>query len=67
MGILKDEGAQQLFNNAVLRSRLKSLDVSECFLSKAMVTKLATAFKSVIAKEQREAEDEDDYYVAVGE
>jgi uncharacterized protein (TIGR02996 family) len=70
MGTLTDTGAQALLDGADALKHLKTLDVSECFLSPEMIERLKATFAHVVAAEQREPWDWDDephYYSAVGE
>jgi uncharacterized protein (TIGR02996 family) len=67
LGTLSDDGAAALVAAAGSLPRLKKLDVTNNFLSEAAVSALRAAFPAVVADDQREADDEDERYVAVGE
>ena len=67
MGTMTDAGAHVLATNPTVFRRLKTLDVSENFLTKEGQKRVATAAQSVISGKQRVPYDEDSRYAAVGE
>ncbi|RKH09053.1 WGR domain-containing protein [Corallococcus sp. CA053C] len=67
MGTMTDTGAHVLATNPTVFRRLKTLDVSENFLTKEGQKLVATAAQSVISGKQRVPYDEDSRYAAVGE
>jgi len=69
MGTLSNEGCESLLRHGDAFSGLRRLDVSESFLSEAMVARLRAqlATTEVVADEQKDDDDEDFRYVSVGE
>jgi uncharacterized protein (TIGR02996 family) len=67
MGCLTDEGAQAIVKHKDAFAHLELLDVSENYLTDAGVRALKGVAKKVVAKEQRELDDPEYRYPAVGE
>jgi uncharacterized protein (TIGR02996 family) len=67
MGVMTDKGAEALIRDAKAFKHLKTLDVSENYLTPAGQKQLTQAIPSVMKGNQREPYDEDDRYTAVGE
>ncbi|MET0403685.1 MAG: WGR domain-containing protein [Cystobacter sp.] len=67
MGILTDEGASALVEHAAAFKHLKRLDVTESLLSAEGVKQVAKLGEGVAAGKQRDDEDSEYRYVAVGE
>ena len=67
MGTMTDAGAHVLATNPTVFRRLKTLDVSENFLTKEGQKLVATAAQSAVSGKQRTPYDEDARYAAVGE
>jgi uncharacterized protein (TIGR02996 family) len=67
LGCMSDAGAQALARHRAAFEHLELLDVSENFLTRAGLAALEGSAKQLVAKEQRESNDPDVRYPAVGE
>ena len=67
MGCLTAEGVAALVSNAARFTNLKTLDVSENHLREEDRPVLHATFAHVLSAEQRQLDDPDDIYPAVGE
>jgi uncharacterized protein (TIGR02996 family) len=67
MGSMSDAGAMAIVEAKGKFAHLKSIDVSENYISEDGLAALARIGAKVIANRQREADDEEDRYVSVGE
>ncbi len=67
MGSMSDAGAMAIAEAKGKFAHLKSIDVSQSYISEEGIAALARIGPKVIANHQREADDEEDRYVTVGE
>jgi hypothetical protein len=67
MGTMTDDGAEAIAAAKDAFKHLDLLDLSENFLTKKGIAAVKGLANKVIATKQREADADDDYYVALGE
>jgi hypothetical protein len=67
MGTMTDEGARALLEHRDALAHLKTIDVSQTYVTEGMVAELQSIAPSIIANDMREDEDPDYRYVVVAE
>ena len=67
MGTLSDDGARALLAHRDALAHLKQIDVSNTYVTEALVAELRQLGPAIVANDLREDEDPDYRYVAVSE